>query len=207
MVLAVVVAAAACLFAADAVNTTPSKLSVGVSAGVATDTLYIYEKGNYGKAHFDEYGFDVNVRADYAFSDKWSATAVLDWEILSALKVYSKEDFFARYRTEKIDIPTNHTLAIMAGISRDFDLKYVHLAISLGPNFKVNLNDGDIDLGAKAIAKVSYELPSNPLTVDLSLMNEFVFVSHNKFFTEYSNSDLTSLFINNSIGVGMTYKF
>lgn len=202
-ILVVALVAMTCVFAIDA-----SKISVGVSAGFAEDTVIALGRGEYNKVRADAYGFDLAVRGDYALTDDSAVTAVFNWNILMKMVLSEKTDFFALYRSQKFDNADVHYLGLAVGYTKAFKVTdAIKIAVTAGPEIKLSCDDGKADVGLKGIIKASYAFASVPVTVDFSLAGSSYFVKDGKWYHDYHTDDFRTYFINDTITVGATYQF
>lgn len=202
-IFAIAIIAVTCVFAAF----DSSKLSVGVSTGISNETVETFGKNTYLYLHTGHYGFDMAVRGDYNLNEDVTLTAIIDWSMPHWVRFYGRTDFFAR-NTKAVVVKGDieHKLALTVGATKSYALggKF-GLDLTAGPEFKICLNDGKIDLGLRGIAKVNYGL-SEKIDLNLSVGGTYYFLIDGDWF--YINDDRYSAYMFRSgVTAGLTYKF
>ncbi len=202
-ILVVALIAMTCVFASFDAN----KLSVGVNAGMSNEAVEVLGKGTFIYGHFGHYGFDLAVRGDYQLNDALTLTAIVDWSMPHWMRSYGRIDFFAlntKAVVTKLDI--EHQLALMVGATKGFDLgKKFSLDLTAGPEFKISLTDGKIDLGVKGVIKTNYAL-SDKVDLNVSVVGAYYFLVDGDWFY-LDTEEISAYLFGNTVTAGVTYKF
>lgn len=194
IILIVLLISVTSVMAAPSLKMVESRYSVGASFGTSGSTEKSTDP-NLEIANSSKFGFVVRLRGDFRFAEDYTATLMVSYDSPSKSVIITNN-----YKSVA-DIGNPKYIKIFLGASRHFIAKdNLLVAIGIGPELSIDLNNGAVGAAATTYGRFSYRLEGTNILFDSTVKGSLEWIK------DLPDED-THFYVDGDVSLGFTYMF